>query len=285
MLQGFLQKRFCRWGLMCAVLACAAVGAVIPQNPAALTEDQMREFLLHASVVRGIQDGKGVTRPYRLTLSDGVRTHDGSFQSIDEYNPYKKFDDGKSEMNFRDSYKYNIAAYELAVLLGIGKMMPVTVERKWDGKIGSLSWWLPAKMDEEKRRKLKLLPADRSVWDLQMFKMSVFSELVHDVDRHPGNILYSADWHLWMIDFSRAFRLYTTLRNPENLVRCDRTLLKNLRALDRAALEARTGRYLTKPEITAVMARRDKIVALFEARIAQQGEKAVLFDYPPAGND
>ena len=27
-------------------------------------------------------------------------------------------------------------------------MLPVYVERKWEGKTGSLSWWLPVKMDE-----------------------------------------------------------------------------------------------------------------------------------------
>ena len=38
------------------------------------------------------------------------------------------------ELDFVDSYKYNIAAYELAELLGMDDMLPVYVERKWQGR-------------------------------------------------------------------------------------------------------------------------------------------------------
>jgi hypothetical protein len=48
-----------------------------------------------------------------------------------------------TELNFVDSYKFNIAAYQLAELLGLNDMLPVYVERKWHGDTGSLSWWLP----------------------------------------------------------------------------------------------------------------------------------------------
>ena len=64
-----------------------------------------------------------------------------------------------TELNFVDSYKYNIAAYRLAELLGIDDMLPVYVERKWGGNPGSLSWWLPVKMDEVERHKQKLIGA------------------------------------------------------------------------------------------------------------------------------
>jgi hypothetical protein len=238
----------------------------------------MRNFLLHAKVVGSRQSGKGITSPYRLTLSDGRLTHDASFQSIDESRPYKKFDSGRTEINFRDSYKYNIAAYELAILLGLGDMMPVTVERKWKGNTGSLSWWLSAKMDEETRVAKGIRPPDSEAWNKQMHKMRVFSQLVYDTDRNLGNVLISEDWHLWMIDFSRAFRLYTTLENPKNLVRCDRLLLQKLRQLDSAELRQKTKNWLNQLEIKGVMERRDKIVALFENLIAQKGEEAVLYD-------
>ena len=61
-----------------------------------------------------------------------------------------------TELGFVDSYKYNIAAYQLAELLGLDDMLPVYVERKWKGDPGSLSWWLPVKMDEVERHKQKL---------------------------------------------------------------------------------------------------------------------------------
>ena len=113
-----------------------------------------------------------------------------------------------------------------------------------------------------------------------MYKKRVFAELVYDTDPNLTNVLISKDWHLWMIDFSRAFRLYHDLRTPKNLTetgKCERKLLESLRKLDRNELAQKTERYLTKAEIDGVMARRDKIVALFDALIAKKGESAVLY--------
>jgi hypothetical protein len=256
-------------------IACAFPSAA--QEPQ-LSEQQMRDFLLTAKVVSSKVVSKGITGVHRLTLSDGKITHDASFQSIDEAKLRETFNDGRTEMNFRDSYKYNLAAYELAKLLGLGDMMPVTVERRWSGQTGSLSWWLPAKMDEEKRLKNKIEPPDSEAWNRQMYKMRVFSQLVYDMDRNPGNVLISEDWHLWMIDFTRAFRRYTDLENAKNLVKCERQLLERLRKLDAAEFEGKTRNWLNKEEVKAVMARRNKIVTLFEALIAKLGEKEVLYD-------
>lgn len=74
----------------------------------------MREFLLNAKVVQSTPIGKGVTHPWRLTLSDGTMTHDAAFETVDERLMTKRFDNGKAEMNFVDSYHYNIAACQIA---------------------------------------------------------------------------------------------------------------------------------------------------------------------------
>jgi hypothetical protein len=260
------------------LLTCfaSAVPAIFTQE-IPLSEEQMRAFLLNAKVMQSRPVGKGIANVYRLTLSDGKITHDAAFQSIDESAPIKKFDSGRSEINFRDSYKYDIAAYELAKLLGLGDTMPVTVYRKQGGKSGALSWWLPVKMDEEARVNRHIEPPDPEAWNRQMHKMRVFAQLVYDTDRNLGNVLISEDWHLWMIDFSRAFRLNNTLENPKNLVRCDRQLLAKLRLLDAKELTRNTEGFLTKDEIRAVMRRRDKIVAIFDALVAQNGEREVLY--------
>lgn len=259
--------------LTCLVIIVSAISAQEIQ----LSEDQMRTFLLNAKVVNGRQVGKGIAGIYRLTLSDGKITHDAAFQSIDEYKQVMKFEDGRVEINFRDSYKYDIGAYELAKLLGLSDMMPVTVPRKWQGQPGALSWWLPVKMDEEERIKRHIEPPDPEAWNRQMHKMRVFAQLVYDTDRNLGNVLISEDWHLWMIDFSRAFRLYSTLENVKNLTRCNRQLMEKLRQLDSKELTENTKGFLTKAEIQAVMGRREKIVAVFDALVAQKGEKEVLY--------
>ena len=157
-----------------ALLPLLTISSFSFQQPQ-LTDQQMREFLLNAKVLSSRESGKGITGVMRLTLSDGTITHDASFQSIDETRPLMEYRDGRREFNFHDSYKYNIAAYELASLLGIGDMMPVTVVRKWSGKTGSLSWWLPVKMDEAQRLQKKIEPPVPEEWNKQMHRMRVFT--------------------------------------------------------------------------------------------------------------
>ena len=267
------------------VLFLLVIAAVCVTYPAALTatdepnlsKEQIKQFLLTAKVVGSHQSKKGVTNTSRLTLSDGTLTHDASFQPVDEHERVKHLADGRTEMNFVDSYKYNLAAYGLAELVGFDNMMPVYVERRWQGQTGSLSWWLPVKMDDAERVKQKLEPPDQNAWNNQMYKIRVFDELVYDTDVNLTNVLIGEDWRLWRIDFTRAFRTYNELKNTKDLVRCDRQLFEKLKALNANELAEKTKQYLTKDEMKAVMARRDKIVAQFQKMISEKGEKEVLY--------
>jgi hypothetical protein len=136
---------------------------------------------------------------------------------------------------------------------------------------------LPVKMDEAERYKQKLTPPDPDAWNNQMYKIRVFDQLVSDNDPNLTNVLIGENWQIWRADFGRAFRLNKDVKEPKNLVRCDRQLLEKLKALDANALTEKTNRYLTKDEVKAVMARRDKIVAQFQKLIAEKGENAVLY--------
>jgi hypothetical protein len=176
-----------------------------------------------------------------------------------------------------DSYKYNIAAYALAELIGMDNMLPVYVERKWEGKVGSLSWWLPVKMDAADRYKQKINIPDPDAWNNQINKIRVFDQLVSDNDPNLSNVLIGENWQIWRVDFSRAFRLNKEPKDNRELVRCDRQLLEKLKALDANALAEKTKGYLTKDEVKAVMMRRDKIVAQFQKLIAEKGENEVLY--------
>ncbi len=246
------------------------------QEEPQLTIEQQKEFLRTANLVSSRVTGEGVTAPRRCTLSDGTITHDALFQSVDERRSSKEVM-GRIELNFVDSYLYNLAAYELATLLGLEKMMPVTVERELFRERGCLSWWLPVQFDELTRLQKEIPPPDPAAWNAQMSDMAVFSQLVRDTDRNAVNVLIGPNWELYMIDFTRAFRLERGLDNPKVLVRCGRGLLGKLRQLSQEGMKARMKRYLRPPEIKAVMARRDKIVAHFEALIAAKGEAAVLY--------
>jgi hypothetical protein len=267
-----------RWqGLILAVVACLTCQLfVVAADEPILTKEQIKQFLLTAKIVNSQEAKKGITHTMRLTLSEGTITHDASFQAIDEHRAEMKLASG-TELNFVDSYKYNIAAYALAELVGMDDMVPVYVERKWKGNPGSLSWWLPVKMDEVERHKQKLEPPNQETWNNQMYKIRVFDQLVYDTDPNLTNVLIGEDWKIWRIDFTRAFRLNKDLKDPSDLVRCDRQLLEKLKALDENALAEKTQHYLNKDEVKAVMARRDKIVAQFQKLIAERGENEVLY--------
>ena len=264
--------------LIIAAVVCLICPRVLSAaDETTLTKEQIKHFLLTAKVVGSKQSSKGVTQPWRLTLSDGTLTHDASFQAINEHKTNLTMASGRIEMNFVDSYKYNIAAYALAELLALDDMLPIYVERSWQGNPGSLSWWLPVKMDEADRVKQKIAPPDPDAWDNQMYKVRVFDQLVYDDDPNLTNVLIGQDFKIWRVDFSRAFRLYKDLRNAKDLVRCDRQLFEKLKALDANELAEKTKGYLSKDEVKAVMARRDKIVAQFQQLISEKGEKEVLY--------
>lgn len=249
--------------------------------PAELSVDQIKDFLRTARVVRQRGTDKGTTAPKRLTLSNGVFEHDAVFQAIDERKHRVELGgSGRApitEINFVDSYKFNIAAYELATLLGLAHMMPVYVERRWNGQRGSISWFVPAMMDEGERLKKKISPPRPADWNYQQYRMRVFTALVRDTDRNQTNVLVTPDWKLVMIDFSRAFRLQTALRRDADLHRIDRTLLANLEALTRDRVKQAVTDNLTQGELDALMARRDVIVAHFKKLIGELGEERVLY--------
>jgi len=263
--------------LSCCLGAGVLAASDNPSEPK-LTDEQMADFLLHAKVIKSKQTSKGVTSPWHLTLSDGTITHDAIFQPIDERANVKQFDDGHSEINFKDNYKFDIAGYQLAKMLGLDNMIPMYVERKWDGKTGAIGWWVPnVKFDEGQRLKEKVAAPNPDDWNHQMYKIRVFDQLIYDTDPNLTNVLITDDWKIWRIDFTRAFRVYKKLRNPEDITMCDKALLDKLKKLDEDEVLDATKGSLSKGEVKAVMARRDVIVDMVDKLVAEKGAANVLY--------
>jgi hypothetical protein len=253
-------------------LLLLALSAAQPALDDALKE----EFLRTAPEVEARPAGKGITDSWRVTLRDGALTHDAHFQSVDVRATRKEVA-GHVELLFRDSYRYNIAAYRLARLLGLQDMVPVSVERRWRSETGAMTWWVDdVMMDESERIAKGLLPPGDVDWRAQSDKVKLFSQLVHDTDRNQSNVLITKSWRLWMIDFTRAFRPWPRLRSPEELPRCDRDLYERLRKMTKEDLETAMGPILEPPELQGILARRDLLVAHFEKLISERGEDAVL---------
>jgi hypothetical protein len=242
----------------------------------ALTYDQQEAFLKTAKITAAKGSKKGVTGTVRVTMTDGKITHDASVQRIDEYQAVFQAADGKTELNFKDTYKFNIAGWKLAKMLGIEDMVPPSVERAYEGTTGAFTWWIDdVLMDEETRQGKKTEPPDRDHWDKEIHVMHVYDQLMFNTDSNATNLLIDTQWRVWMIDHTRAFRTMKTLQDPKMLANCDRGLLEKMKALDKVSLQKEMKNYLTGPEIQGLLARRDVIVKFFESK-----GPGVLYDRP-----
>lgn len=265
------------------VITFAATGLLIAgwgqqAGPATWSREEKEQFLLTAKIIKEKKAPGGITTSTRATLQSDRGLHDAHVQTINEYKIEFKSNLG-TEYNFKDTYKFNLAAYLLDRLLDLN-MIPVTVERKVKGYAASFTWWIDdILMSEKKRIEEKVRAPDTDRWNRQMYIVRVFDQLIANADRNLGNIIITKSWDLWMIDHTRAFRIYHDLKDGRNLVLCDRELLKELRGLNKQVLQEKLGKYLGELEINALLARRDKIVKFFEDKIALEGEAAVLYDY------
>ena len=256
--------------------AVTAQDAAAPAQPV-LSAAEMETFLLKARIVKQRDAGSGVTASRRATLTDGRITHDAHIQNVDISESV--FQAGRSsEVNFKDTFRYNIAGYRVAQLIGL-MTVPMSVARPVDGKDAAVTWWVDdVALDEKARLAKKTLGPNPDRTSKQIQIMRVFDELIQNKDRNQGNILWTKDWTMWLIDHTRAFRLGKELLKPENLTRVDRGLLDRLRGVTADSLAAAVGSSLTKAEQEALLARRDQIVKHYESRIEKLGEAVVLFD-------
>ena len=177
-----------------------------------------------------------------------------------------------NEIGFKDSYKFNIAGWKVARLIGIEDMVPPSVKRNYKGQAASFTWWVDDFMIDEMDRKAKnQQPPDADAWDKENNVMQVFDQLIYNMDRNQTNILIGPNWHLWLIDHGRAFRTHKTLKDPSVLKKIDRNMLAKMKMLDAATLTKEFVRDVNKNEIQGLLARRDLIVKFFEAK----GESAM----------
>jgi hypothetical protein len=266
-----------------AVPAPAVPAAVTPpaMKPAPKISDaDMEAFLKTAPIVARKKSGIGTTAPVRATLSDGALTHDAQIQCVDVYRPVWKGAEGTVEKNFRDSWKFNVAAYRLSKLLGID-MIPMSVERTVDGKQCSVTWWVDnVWLVEVERRDKGIKPPATDEWVNQLNTIRVFDQLIGNTDRNQGNLLITPEWKVWMIDHTRAFRVQKTLLKPETLRRIDAKLLNALKNLKAEQVRRELGPWLRPEEIDGIMARRDAIVAFFAREVRDKGEESVLTGLP-----
>jgi hypothetical protein len=253
-----------------AILAVALTGTPgaqgAAQSPSAglATDLEIEHFLSRARVVAAPASAPD-THVIRVRLTDGTITHDAQVEVAHERDARSVTSISGQMARARDTWMHNVAAYRLDRLLGL-HMVPVSVPRQWQSAPASFTWWIDdVLLDEGERLKQRQTAPDTTAWRQQLELLRLFDQLIDNVDRNPGNILYTSSWRIWGVDHTRAFGTNRTLRKPAFITRCDRLVLERLRQLDPSVAGSMLGEFLSWYEIDALLARRDAIVALLDA--------------------
>jgi hypothetical protein len=248
-----------------------------------LSDAEIENFLLHAKVVEKEDIGSGITHPVKLELELDGRVRKAAFKTVDIQSlRLTRFAPGRapSELNFKDDYRYERAAYLLDRILGLD-MVPVAVLRKIDGTEGAVIDWVSGAINEKERIDRKVSPPDPVEFVNQQAVMRLFDALILNVDRNAGNELVTTeDWKVHLIDHSRAFRFWKDLPDeflsrPASL---PRGLLAKLEALEDLSLFRELKGLLSHAQVKAMLERRDKILEKIAADRERYGEALVFQD-------
>ena len=220
---------------------------------------EFEAYLRTAAIVQMRTIDLGVTHPKRAFFAQGGLVESAAWKPLPP-----GFRSG-----YWESYKSEVAAYELDKLLTLG-MVPVVVERKIDGAMGAVVLWL-----EGVRTWAEVQPLPKPAsWARQLARMKLFDDLIGNPDRNKGNLLVDAAWNLYLIDHSRAFLDDRALPQPIDHV--DSALWAHMEALDEATLGSALGAWLKKSQIKSMLARRDKMSATIDALVKKNGRAAVF---------
>ncbi len=229
-------------------------------------EAEIEKFVTEAKILK-LQDVPiGVTKPKQATLEPGGPVGVGRFV-------WKPITPGYYK-GFLESYKAEIAAYQMDRLLGMN-MVPPFVERRIDGKNGAAGMWV----ENTRPWSVEKPPqGPEPMWSMQLTRMKMFDLLIANIDRNQGNLIYDADWHIFLIDHSRAFIGKKDLKNIAPIGRVDRPLWNKMEALTLESLEAGLGQWVSTNDKKAILIRRDKMAEAIQQLVAKRGEKSVFYD-------
>lgn len=226
--------------------------------------EEFEEFLKTWPIVRVVPVGEGVTNPNQAFFRAG---------GIASRAVVKPLRPGRPQ-GFWESYKSEIAAYEMDRLLGLD-MVPVTVERSVKDRKASVQLWI------EGCRHLSEIetqdPPNPQEWNRQVCRHRVFDALIANIDRNAGNILVDDEWNIILIDHSRAFAA-DEMPFEDEITRLDRELFEALKTLDETVVTERLKPLLFGSSIKQLLRRRDELVEKLERLAAEKGE-ATVFDF------
>ncbi|MGA2587111.1 MAG: hypothetical protein ABSF88_08820 [Candidatus Aminicenantales bacterium] len=272
--------------LFVVLFACGVLGLCVRSFAQLKPEEvadraKWEEFLKTAEIIDSKQITEAaVTHPWTLTLKQGDVTKKGLWKDV-----------SGRPAGYIDSWKYEVAGYEMDKILGLG-MVPVTIERRFNGNRGSLQLWIDdtkslKKITEENIKK----PSYRVFYyNRALYLQRAFDNLIANEDRHLDNyLIVLPDWRMILIDHSRSFRttgkfikqLIYTEKHPEGpmvMKELPKAFFEKIKALTYEQIKTAVGEYLTDEEIKCVMIRKDLVLAEMDKLIKKNGEESVIYE-------
>ena len=225
-------------------------------------EPEIEKMLAEGKVLKLEAVPIGVTKPQRATLEGEPAMRFA----------WKALRPGYSK-GFMESYKAEIAAYKFDRMLGLN-MVPPIVERNMNGSDGAAVLWV----ENTRGWSVEKPPqGPEPKWSLQLTRMKMFDLLIANIDRNQGNLIYDSDWHLFLIDHSRAFIGKKDLKGMAPLGRVDRDLWTKMAALTIEDLDRGLGKWVGTNEKKAILIRRDLMAKQITEMVAKRGEKSVFY--------
>jgi hypothetical protein len=243
---------------VCHVVDLAAQAPVVCSRVWVGHEAEFERALAENRVTRLEEIPIGVTNPERGSLDPPTPVARFTWKPLTP--GYRR--------GYQESYKAEIAAYKLDQLLGLG-MVPPVVEREIDGKTGAAVYWIENMKPWET---LNGPAGPQPEWSHQLSRMRLFDLLVANTDRNKGNLGYDADWHLFLIDHSRAFTDKKDLKGLAQPAYVDRALWQRMSALTLDSLKVALDGLLSDDDVKAMLARRDKMAAAIADMVKKRGQ-------------
>lgn len=226
---------------------------------------EIEAYLQSAEVVEMEELKVGVTRPKRARLTPGGPV---------EYMAWKYVPPGRP-FGYQESYKSEIAAYQIDRLLGLD-MVPPTVEKRVKGQLGAaVMWCSPTKSFKEMGGVPTPPPSKASAWVRQLVRAKMFDNLIGNLDPNLGNWLVDPSWNLVLIDHTRALTRDANLAH-KTMDHIDAELWEKMKALTVENLTATLKPWVGKGEIEAIIKRREKMEQQFGKLIAEKGDAALV---------
>jgi hypothetical protein len=225
-------------------------------------EREIEEFLRTAPITRMTDIPVGITKPQRAYFAPGGLAGSMAWKPLGDQLLHGKM----------ESYRSEIAAYLMSRHLGL-ELVPPVVEREIKGARGAAVYWIDGVRPWDPKTPPKVSGAN---WARQMSRMLMFDQLIANIDRNQGNLLYNDGGHIFLIDHSRAFTSKPDLSGLHGPGQFDRELWARMAALTRDDLDRVVGEWLRPAQIEALLERRDAMARHIERQVRERGERATF---------